>query len=366
MPSICFVHKDLSTIDRGGVCTLLKTVASGMKNIGWDVYAITTQDLSMSGITSIKIPVTKDYEVHYKNITRILNDLRPDIAECSNWRYELLDFAQNNIVKTKIVLRCDPPAGSLFDGVDDLEKKERELYNLADARIAVSKFAMSELLRKYGEKKIFLVYNGIQEIPIPSLEKISTLSQVEIIDMANKKFETKNGVDLERFIDDKRKNVFWVGKPTNMKGFDYLEKIVEKGHREYNFIINTGFSGIDKEWSDENYKKATFIRGMKKEEQLALWRRADISISTSRGEGFGIVVSEALSIGLPVVLNSECKVFSEFVPNPAVTLSNASTPDTFLNAMGEVSPKVDYSRNPNEFTQETLVSKSIDVYNSLI
>lgn len=367
MPSICFVHKDLSTIDRGGVCTLFKTIASGLQKNGWDVYAITTQDLSLSGVTTIKLPPIRSYDDHYKNIASILNDLSPDIAECSTWRYELLDFAREaNRKKTKVVLRCDPPSGSLFEGMDEFEKHERELYQLADARIAVSEFARRELRRKYGEKDVVLIYNGIEEVPIDELDGISTISTVEIVDLANGSSQVKKDADISEFMDTKKMNVFWVGKTTKMKGFDYLESIVEKGAADFNFIVNIGFSQIDTEWRRENYKKAHFIRGLTKKEQLALWRNADVFISTSRSEGFGIVVSEALSIGLPVVLNAQCEVFSEFLPNDGVVLADAADPESFLRVMRMARNKVNYSRNPGEFRQKSLVEKSLEVYDTLI
>ncbi len=367
MPSICFVHKDLSTIDRGGVCNLLKTVAGGLVEEGWDVFAVTTQDLTMDGVTVIKVPAVLDYEAHFERVSQIIKSLNPDIAECSNWRYELIGFARDKGgCKSKIVLRCDPPATSLFKNVEKLSVLERELYLLSDARIAVSNFAKDELLLKYGLRDITVVYNGIKEFPIDDLEKISELTTVEYVNMESKNGRIHKDVPINDLINNNKINVVWIGKPTLMKGFDYLERIVELGFNECNFVINTGYSGIECDWSLENYKKAVFIRGMRKEEQLALLRRMDVGISTSRGEGFGLVVSEELSVGLPVVLNSECKVFNEFVPNEAVTLSNSSNANEFLYSVLHNNGKSNFSRNPSIFTQKELVSGSIAVYQKIL
>lgn len=367
MPSICYVHKDLSTVDRGGICYMLKTLASGMRNMGWKVYALTTKDLSLEGITTIKLPTINNYDDHNKKVSEIIHDLNPDIAECSTWRYELLDFAKSTRnKKTKIVLRCDPPAGSLFENVSELEKNESDLYQLSDARIAISQFAKRELTRKYGVKDVFLVYNGVEEVSIDDLNAISKLSSFEIIDYSKNISKIVYDGNIEDLLDNKLETVFWVGKPTKMKGFDYLEKIVEYGYRYYNFIINIGFSQKDMEWSQENYERAKFIRSIPKNDQLALWRRSKMSISTSRSEGFGIVVSEALSIGLPVVLNSGCETFSEFTPNDAVTLADAADPKTFLDAMKKTKAKVNVSRNPYIFTQKVFVEKSNDIYRKLL
>lgn len=367
MSSICFVHKDLATVDRGGVCRLLKTIAEGVSKKGWTVFALTNYDLDLEGVTTIKIPLRNNYDDHYQDVVNVINAIKPDIAECSSWRYELLTYIDNEIDRqTKVVVRCDPPASSLFDNVDELAKKEQQLFHKADTRIAISEYARKELASKYGDEEVVLIYNGIKEFPISSLAKIQTISKYEEIDMVNKTSKIVEGRPVKDLLDKTKKNVMWVGKPTRMKGFDFLEKIVETASDEYRFIINTGYSGIECPWKDENYRRALFIRGLDKLEQLALWHGVDISISTSRAEGFGLVVSEALSLGLPVVLNKHCEVFKEFTPNEAVILADAEDSNAFINAMRLSTKKVNYSRNPRSFTQENLVTESIKIYEKLL
>lgn len=90
-------------------------------------------------------------------------------------------------------------------------------------------------------------------------------------------------------------------------------------------------------------------------------------ISTSTIEGFGIAVAEALNEGLPVILNNDCIVYHEFLPNEAVGLVDMNDPSSVLSAIiGNSDKKTAYSRNPHKFTQEQMVNDSIISYNELL
>lgn len=364
MPSICFSHKDISTIDRGGICVLFKTMMRGLVKRGWKVYCITSQDFCMKGVTVYKTKSINDPLAYSQLVTKIINKLDPDIAECSTWRYELLDFSRQKDRRAKIVIRCDPSAGTLFPLASDLDKGESELCKKADLLLTISKFAKSDIESKYGVKT-HLVYNGVSKTNFNKLNYENINSGV-ILDLIGQSERPLIKQSVDSLINKDKINIVWIGKPTLMKGFDYLEKIVEYAGEKINFIINLGYSSNQVIWKKENMGKVTFIRGLEKSDQQLLMSKADGLLSTSRAEGFGLVISEALSLGLPVVLNSECAVFKEFSLIEAVYLVNVKDEQkTVKKLLSLKNKKVNYSRNPYKFTNKAMVEASCHYYQKI-
>lgn len=79
---------------------------------------------------------------------------------------------------------------------------------------------------------------------------------------------------VEEIVKPGKVNVVWIGKPTKMKGFDLLERIVELAPDNVNFIINTGFAPSEVVWKPENYDKCTFVRALTKQDQLSILRQS--------------------------------------------------------------------------------------------
>lgn len=162
-------------------------------------------------------------------------------------------------------------------------------------------------------------------------------------------------------------NIFWIGKPTKMKGFHILENIVRDAPSNFNFVINTGYAPSEVKWDNINYERCTFIRGLTKADQHLLLKNSSLFLSTSTVEGFGISVAEALQMGLAVVLNSACDVYHEFLPNEGITLIDMEDTYTVLETIKEHRDrKVDYSRLSERFTQDYMVRRSIEHYEALL
>src|SRR3972149_11274319 len=164
MRSVCFIHKDITDIDRGGLCVLFKNLIVGFRDEGWNVSCISSRDLTIHGISIYKIPEIKDPLQYSEEVTKIIEKIKPDLAECSNWRFELLNYARKygkETRKTKVVIRCDPPATTLFPELTEFSNYEKELCSKADLLIAVSKFSRDETNKQYGTSNVKVVYNGI-------------------------------------------------------------------------------------------------------------------------------------------------------------------------------------------------------------
>jgi len=366
MNSVCIVHKDLGTIDRGGVCVLFKTMAKALLDNGWKVSCITTQPFTMDGVSVYKIAPSHNPYNYSKQVTKAIETIRPDIAECSNWKFELLNYSQKTNRKTKVVVRCDPTATTLFPKRTDLREGEKKLCRQADLLLAVSKFAMQDVKKKYKVGRVRLVYNGISAVNPKELKK-RYIRSGKLLPMVKNSFCKINKKKIDKLATKNKINIFWVGKTTKMKGFDYLEKIVSVAPENFNFILNLGHAPQEVKWKEKNYKKCLFIQDLSKKDQLNLWSKCDVFLSTSRVEGFGLAVAEALSLGLPVILNKKCQAFQEFLPNPAISLVAARNPKETIRTIIKVcGSKVNYSRNPKIFTDKVMVKETIKNYLSLL
>lgn len=366
MPSICFVHKDIGDVDRGGLCVLFKTLALGLARKGWEASCITSQNLILPGVETYKLPLIDNPWKHSREVTKLVKSLNPDVAECSSWRFELLDFVHEPDRKTEVVVRCEPPASLIFPDLEDFDKAEKELCRRSDLLLAISKFAKERMEKKYGLQGIKVVYNGVEEIK-PNKPNKKYLTSGEVIDPVKRTIRRIGKLEIKKLVDENGINIIWAGKSNLMKGFDNFERIVEDSPKTFNFIINIGYSEKELLWKKKNYQRCIFVRSLSKTDQLSLWKAADVFLSTSRIEGFGLVVAEALSLGLPLVLNSGCKVYQEFMPNQAIRLVDVKDQNGTIKAIAESSSnKVTYSRNPRAFTARTMVEQSISQYQRVL
>ena len=363
-PHICFSHKDISDVDRGGLCVLFKNLISCLQERGWRVSVITSQKYSRPGLAVYEIGSEKDPIIYSQHVSNILSRIEPDIAECSTWRFELLDFIENHNKKTKTVVRCDPPSKILFPTLgEDYVDAEKKLCRGADLLIGVSNFASAQIQKLYQVPMPVTIYNGIF-VERPNGSNI--IDSGELVDMASGETSPLKNYQIDQFIDRNRKNIMWIGKSTLMKGFDYLEKLVESFSDKINFIINIGYSINEVSWKRENYSRCTFVRGLTKRDKLNLWNQTDGFISTSREEGFGITVIEAMSLGLPILLNSNCRVFSEFAQYPQISLCSIDDFDNFIKSILSMGPKNPGAPFPKEFSEAEMVTKSIMEYKKLL
>ncbi|SEP76250.1 Glycosyltransferase involved in cell wall bisynthesis [Virgibacillus subterraneus] len=125
---------------------------------------------------------------------------------------------------------------------------------------------------------------------------------------------TYNGVDLDMFRindhckDSGKKVVGYVGSLEEKKGADYLVDIyrgIDKKKHSVEFVI-VGDGSLSQCLEEEFKKKATdvnvkFTGGINPDEVPITMNQLDVLVVPSRNEGFGMVVLEANSCGVPVV-----------------------------------------------------------------
>lgn len=175
--------------------------------------------------------------------------------------------------------------------IDFLE--ERALKN-AFRIITVSDLMKDEIIRNYGIEKnrISVIRNGYNE----QMKETKT-SDPSSSDMIRNKYDINN-----------EKIVLYVGRLSAQKGIEYLIRAagyVLKDHPETKFLI-AGFGYLE-----NNLKKYAKVAGVEESiifagrfsenEKFALYSAGDVFVSPSLIEPFGITVTEAMSMRIPVI-----------------------------------------------------------------
>lgn len=129
---VVLVHRDLHAVTRGGICTLYLALAAELAAAGHHVILVTQETphpVSVRGVEVHTLPRTDDLTTHRRAVARLLAVLRPDIAECSMWEAELLDYLQLP-GHAPVLVRGDLSAATMRAA--DLAGDERALCQAAD------------------------------------------------------------------------------------------------------------------------------------------------------------------------------------------------------------------------------------------
>jgi glycosyltransferase involved in cell wall biosynthesis len=159
--------------------------------------------------------------------------------------------------------------------------RKKSIYEKSNFEIvAPSKWMYEKLKRSVlGNKKIHLIYNGINEKTFRCLKKDQT------------KIRSELGLPLDKkillFISDSEQN--------KLKGIDYLEKLIENESRNDVIFISVGG------YKSKN-DKCINIGKINNPKLLAkYYNAADLFIYPSLADSFGLVVAESMSCGTPVL-----------------------------------------------------------------
>lgn len=308
------VHRDLHQRTRGGICTVYHALAKQLVSHGVTVTLITQQTphpIRVTGVTGVTLPRTDKLVDHRQAVAEVLDHVRPDVVDCSTWEAEALSYTDRPRPKrAPVLVRGEFSAATL--GAAELARDERRLVHQADKVIAVSEFAARDLASAYQIPVPPAVPNGVDRdrfhpgpIAAPSSGYRIALDRNGLPtarERLSDLFAAGTPVGPWRSDPDGRPQLVWVGKITPMKGWDRLEAIVRRLHGIASLTVLLGHSPAYSPVTLDSSQDVTLLHDLDDSDLPSFYRAADWLLSTSRWEGFGLAIAEALACGTPVLL----------------------------------------------------------------
>lgn len=330
MLRVCLVHRDLHAITRGGIATIYVELAIRLRRAGYHVILLTQESphpLSLPGITTVTLPRTEDLDVHRHAVAEALTALHPDVVECSSWEAEALHYLRRpHESRAPVIVRGEFSAATMQAA--DLVTAEYELVHSADRVLAVSNFAAHDLAEAYAVPVPTVVPNGVDRAhfrPGPIHEPTSgfriTLDAEGVVasrtPLAN--LPGAGQPPTPWIVPDNRPHLVWVGKITPMKGWCRLEEIVASLEHRVHWTVLLGHSRAFCPVTMNGVDDVTILQDLSRADLVSFYRSADWLISTSKWEGFGLAIAEALACGTPALLPTDLKVAPELLSEASGT-----------------------------------------------
>jgi len=313
---IALVHRDLHATTRGGIGTLYRALAPRLHAAGHEITLITqhTPDpLTLPGIQVLTLPRTDDLTSHRQVVAATLTALTPDVVESSSWEAETLYYARRPAgARAPVVVRGDLSAATMR-AFGHLITAERELVHTAETVLAVGEFAAADLATAYDIPQPMVVANGVERghfhpgpVTAPTGGRWITLAADATAATSRPLTGTDNPLPPWGEPEYGRRRLVWVGKTTPMKGWDRLERLASALADRAHITVLLGHAPALSPITLSGVEDAvTIVRDLPSGDLPGFYRAADFLLSTSRWEGFGLAIAEALACGTPVLLPAD-------------------------------------------------------------
>jgi glycosyltransferase involved in cell wall biosynthesis len=303
---IALVHRDLHAVTRGGICTIYHQLAERYVAAGHQVTLITQDSpgpLRVPGADTVTLPRTEHHDQHRRRVADTVTALGVDIAECSSWEAELLDYLDTPN-RCPVVVRGDISARTLRAGPGHIDP-EIALLHRADRVIAVSRYAARDLNDAYHIPAPAVIANGVDTarynpgpVTAPSTGRLVTLSTTGAVATARPLTSATAPEPWNRT--SGLPALVWVGKITPMKGWDRLIRLVADLADTVTITVVLGHAPALCPVGDTS--RLTIVQDLAAHDLIGAYRAADWLLSTSRWEGFGLAIAEAIACGTPVLV----------------------------------------------------------------
>jgi glycosyltransferase involved in cell wall biosynthesis len=260
--------------------------------------------LALKGIRVFTLPRTDDLDIHRQTVDQTLTALRPDVVESSSWEAETLHYARRPATKrAPVVVRGDLAAATMR-AFDHLITAERALVHAADMVLAVSEFAATDLAAAYHIPRQMVIANGVERdhfhpgpVTPPTGGQRITLAADATAATSRPLAGTTNPLPPPwGDPGDGRRRLVWVGKTTPMKGWDRREQLAGELADLAHITVLLGHApALAPITLSDAEDTVTLLQDLPAEDLPGFYRAADYLLSTSRWEGFGLAIAEALS-----------------------------------------------------------------------
>ncbi|MFI6603801.1 glycosyltransferase family 4 protein [Nonomuraea sp. NPDC050536] len=325
---IAIVHRDLHAVTRGGICTVYRQLADRLADAGHHLTLITQETPhplpSRPGVDLVTLPRTEDLEAHRAAVAAALDHLTVDIAECSTWEAELLHYASRPAGdRVPVLVRADLSAATMA-APEAFAAAEQALLDVADAGVAVSQWAARDIVAAYAHQLPVLA-NGVDRLrfrPGPRTSPISSGRRLRL----DQDGSTLGGSPLADDCPDtdalwqrvtgprwETPRLLWVGKLTTMKGADRLQQLLPALAGKAAVTVVLGHGWVEYPLTLAGHPHVQVVQDVDDDDLPAVYRSSDYLLSTSRWEGFGLAIAEALACGVPALLPAELGTAAELI-----------------------------------------------------
>ena len=303
MKKILFVTKNM---EFGGAQKKMVDLANGLCEKGFEIAILVFDRKDKKGVRikdltpGIQIVAPQPYRNHpvislrrgiYETV-KAVRQWKPDIIYSNLWNTNPFAVAAGRLFGAKIVLEVSNSEAHQLEGKKHkafTKFYRKSVFGLADAIIAVSEGVEREVRHIYKVTHVRTVYNCID------IENIIERSKVQ----EDIPHEYLRG-DLPVLIA--------VGRMHRQKGYPYLLeafRIVNETTEARLIIVGGGNLKEELHRMAESLGMEDKIAMVGETEPYAYMRHSDIFVLSSLYEGFGIVLIEAMSLGMPVI-STDC------------------------------------------------------------
>jgi D-inositol-3-phosphate glycosyltransferase len=380
---IAVVHRDLHATTRGGIGTLYRALAPRLSAAGHEITLITqhTPDpLALTGIPVLALPRTDDLDAHRHAVETTLTGLAPDVVESSSWEAETLHYARRPAAaRAPVVVRGDLSAATMR-AFGHLITAERELLHAAEQVLAVSEFAATDLAAAYGIPRPTVVANGVERghfhpgpVTPPTGGRRITLAADATAATSQPLASADTPLPPPWGGPGGRRRLVWVGKTTPMKGWDRLEQLAGELADLAHITVLLGHAPALSPITLSGEDTVTIVQDLPAEDLPGFYRAADFLLSTSRWEGFGLAIAEALACGTPVLLPADLGTAPELLATGGghtyrtaadvrAILTTGTAPDV---TTAETPPATAPATLPARFDWDTAAAATLAIYRTL-
>jgi glycosyltransferase involved in cell wall biosynthesis len=313
------------------------------------------------------LPRTEDLTSHREAVATAVTRIAPDVAECSTWEAELLTYAQRPH-RAPVLVRGDLPAATM--GAHALAVDEQHLCQVADTVVAVSEYAADELAGAYGIARPAVISNAVDRDRFTPTGHTHPTSGWQI------QLDRTGAVTDRRPLGDALTSdaawasyftpepglprLIWVGKFTQMKGFDRLQRIAHALTGLARLLIVLGHGQVH--YRVDLPAEVLLCQDLDPVDVPAVLRAADYLLSTSRWEGYGLAIAEALACGTPALLPAELAIAGELLA-PGITGQLWTDEQHLLRILTERPPLT--GRLRHRYSWRTNAARTLTAYHAM-
>ena len=289
---------------------------------------------------TIKLKSNGDYKyIHLPiDILKQLNKIEPDIIIGSEYNPTIiLSYIYSKLNRKKFISWSDGTLNSEQD-INFLQRTVRGIIcKNSDALIASSSKTKEAQIR-YGAK-------------------------------SNKIFVSYLTIDINKYIIEKNrwgnKKLLYVGRLVELKGLDLLLKALSNIKKIFELTI-VGSGDIEHELkilSEELHisDRVKFVGFKQREELVKIYKESDIFILPTKRDCFGLVISEAMCAGLPVLCSRYADgVYDLIDEGKGGKIIDPMNVDEFAKSIEKFLSDEDYIKQMGMYNQEKIKSFSIE------